>query len=803
VKSKTYAFGAAMALGAAACGLLAALVGGARPSGDARPVGPEAAATATTTQPAGVARAAADDHVKPLAVAAVPGETVSADVIVYGATPAGVMTAVSAARRGQAVALVEQTNHVGGVVSSGLVDTDIGDRTTVGGLAADFFRRTEAHYLKTYGKDSKQYERNRGGLKYEPHVAELTFDAMLAEQAPRVSIYKRHRVVAAKVDDGRIESLTAETVDAAGKVTGARAFRGVVFVDASYTGDLMARAGVPYRLGREARAEYGEIMAGISAGPKEALGASDHRTQAFNYRVSVTSNTARRIPFPKPDNYDPEPWRGDGRRIRELGIDRFENMYAAGERKAGPNDKYDSNWCDLTGGSEGYAEADYETRARIEQKHKDYFLSRLYYLANDPEIPEAFRKNAQTWGLPSDEFVDNGHFPFQLYVRAARRMIGRYVLTQDDLTQNRFKPDGIATGGYGIDCHPVQRVLVNGRWDVDRTRHMSVDNYDLPYATMTPVEPGNLLVPVCLSASHIAYCSLRMEPVFMMLGQAAGNAAHLAVAKGTSVQDVDVQALRGLLREEGAILDAGYMPQVSIAFAPAHPKPGEVVTFRATRGPLLKEPLTKLAWDFEGAGRVGAEGDEARFSFSLEKRYTVSLVVTDEAGRRRLVTADVPVGAARADAADVTVDEFDAEMVGRWEAAYLELPLNAKGVATRITPDVFFGPGAHFSGPRGGGPGGPVRATFKTTLPRAGRYEIAVASRPSPKMATNVPVLVRHADGDARVSLDQRNTLSPFPFTSVGTFRFAAGNGAFVELTNAGADGRITADAVRWIWVGE
>ena len=356
---------------------------------------------------------------------------------------------------------------------------------------------------------------------------------------------------------------------------------------------------------------------------------------------------------------------------------------------------------------------------------------------------------------------------------------------------------------YGIDCHPVQRVLVNRSWEVDRTRHMSVDNYDIPYATMTPIEPANLLVPVCLSASHVAYCSLRMEPVFMMLGQAAGNAAHLAIAKQTSVQDVDVNVLRGLLREEGAILDAGYMPQVSIEFAPAHPKPGEVVTFRAKRGPLLKEPLTKLAWDFEGAGRVGAEGEEARFSFSLEKRYTVSLVVTDEAGRRRLVSVEVPVGAAYGDRADVTVDELDAEMSGRWEAAYLELPLNAKDSKTRITPDVFFGPGARFSGPRGGGPGGPARATFKARLPRAGRYQVCVASRPSPKMATNVPVLVRHAGGDTRVSVDQRNTSTPFPLRSIGEFRFNAGDGALVELTNAGADGRITADAVRRVWVGE
>jgi hypothetical protein len=745
----------------------------------------------------GIAREAANDQTAPTEQKAPASETITADAIVYGATPSGVMAAVAAARRGHTVALVEQNNHVGGVVASGLVDTDIGDRNTVGGLAADFFKRTQAHYLKTYGPDSKQYERNRGGMKYEPHVAEQTFDAMLAEQS-RITVYKRHRITAATVNAGRLKSIVTETVDAAGKVTGSRGFRGTVFVDASYTGDLMARAGVPYRLGRESRAEYGEYLAGISAGPKKVLGTSDHRTQAFNYRVSVTSNTAKRIPFPKPENYDPEPWRGDGRRIRESGIDRFENMYAAGERKAGPNDKYDSNWCDLTYGSEGYAEADYETRARIEQRHKDYFLSRLYYLANDPEIPEAFRANAATWGLPTDEFVDNGHFPFQIYVRAARRMIGRYVLRENDLTQDRYKPDGVVAGGYGIDCHPVQKVLVNGEWQIDRTGHVSVDNYDIPYACMTPIEPANLLVPVCLSATHVAYCSLRMEPVFMMLGQAAGNAAHLAIAKGTSVQEVDVPVLRDLLRSEGMVLDSGYSPPVSIAVSPAYPKPGEAVQFRLQHG-VLQSPLRNISWDFEGAGRVGAEGPDVQHPFSLEKRYSVSVVVQDSAGRRRMVGIELPVGRA-ADKADITVDEFDGELVGKWESAYPELSL---GDSDRITPDVFVGPGVHFSGHRGGGAGGPARAKFRPTIPRAGRYEVCVAFRPSAKLATNVPVTIHHAGGQARQTLNQRESATPFPFVSLGVFSFAAGDDGFVDMTNAGVDGRIAADGVRWVWVGE
>jgi hypothetical protein len=769
----------------------------------ARPDRP-AAAPEAAPEAAGVAREVAADQVKPPPPpTTAPTEAVNAEVVVYGATPSGVMAAVAAARQGHTVALIEQTNHVGGVVAGGLVDTDIGDRSTVGGLAAEFFKRTNEYYLKNYGPKSKQLERNRGGLKYEPHIAEQTFDAMLAD-AGRVSIFKRHRVTAATVMHGRITSIATERVDAAGKVIGGRTFTGAVFVDASYTGDVMARAGVPYRLGRESRAEYGETLAGISAGPAEVLGTGDHRTQAFNYRVSVTSNAAKRIPFPKPEHYDPEPWRGDARRIRERGITTFANMYAAGERKAGPNDKYDSNWFDLIGGSEGYAEADYDTRARIEQRHKDYALSRLYFLANDSEVPAAFRAEvAANWGLPTDEFVDSGHFPFQIYVRAARRMVGRYVLRERDLTQERFKPDGVCAGSYGIDCHPVQRVVVNGEWEIDRTRHMSVDNYDIPYACMTPYEPSNLLVPVCQSASHVAYCSLRMEPVFMMLGQAAGNAAHLAVAKKTSVQDVNVPALRALLRDQGMILDAGYMPPVKIEFTPAHPKAGQQVTFKAVRGEL-KSPLAKLSWDFEGTGHLGAEGETATYSFSLEKPYTVSLVVQDEVGRRRMVSVTVPVGAAMSERADVTVDEFDGELTGQWEAAYPELPLRTRDNAAVITPDIFVGPCVHFSGPRGGGRDGPVRATFRPMLPQSGRYEVCIAFRPSAKLATNVPVTIRHARGEERLTLDQRHAATPFVFTSVGEFHFEAGRAATsVELTNANADGRVAADAVRFVWRGE
>jgi hypothetical protein len=286
-----------------------------------------------------------------------------------------------------------------------------------------------------------------------------------------------------------------------------------------------------------------------------------------------------------------------------------------------------------------------------------------------------------------------------------------------------------------------------------------------------------------------------MEPVYMMLGHAAGAAAHLALAEKTSVQQVDVAKLRDLLRQEKAIVDAGYQPPVSIAWTPVHPQPGERVTFTLKTGEL-KQPLKHVWWDFAGNGVVAAQGNRAEHTFELDKVYPVSLLVEDSAGLRRIVRAELPVGLATEH--DVTMDEFDADLFGRWDGAYPEIVL-ASGVRV---PDVFYGPGVNFDSVRNGKKVA-ARARFQPTIPRTGRYEVCLGFRAVRKQATNVPITIRHAGGSAKQKVDQRKEATPFPFVSLGEFKFRAGDSGFVELTNHETDGRVAIDAVRWIWLGE
>ncbi len=711
---------------------------------------------------------------------------VKADVVVYGGTPAGVAAAIAAADKGLSVVVVEMTSHIGGMISGGLVETDIGDRKTVGGTAHRFFEDIKDYYLKKYGADSRQYKACREGLMYEPSAGERIFDRWLAEK--KVQVFKKYRLASVKLGkDGNIASFAADNLNGGPE----RLFIGKIFIDASYEGDLMAEAGVKSRIGREGRDEYGEYLAGISVGPDK--GKADHRYQTYNYRVAITNDPNNRVPFPKPDKYDPSWAQPFAERVKKLNLKEFSDLLIDGEARVGPNQKWDLNWGDLGGANDGYADGDWGTRERIADRYRDHFLSGLYFLQNSPDLPKEWLENMKKWGLPKDEFVDTGHFPYQMYIRQARRMVGQYILTEHDLTTDRYKPDGVCSGSYGIDCHAVRLVLVDGKRVMDLTPHYYVSAYDIPYATLVPKdEPGqpkNLLVPVCLSTSHVAYCSVRMEPVYMMLGQAAGNAAWLALKNGQPVQEIDVKELRDILRNEGAILDSAYSPQVRIAATPEHPKPGETVEFSVVSDEV-RAPLKNIWWDFEGNGKVSAQGEKATVTFEQEKVYNVSLLIEDENGRRRLVAKDIPVGGAHP--LDITIDDADAVKTGRWDGTYP----SSKG-----HPDVFIGPGMRYE--LVGATARDDTITFQPTLSKTGRYEVSMAYRPAKGQSDAALVKVAHAGGEAEVKVDQTKETTPFPFVSLGEFRFEKGDKGFLTLSNPSSEGKVVVDGARWTWIGE
>lgn len=716
---------------------------------------------------------------------------IHAEVVVYGGTPGGVIAAVAAARHGHTVALVDLNNHVGGVVSGGLCASDMGDRRTVGGYSIEFFDRIVKYYTDTYGADSEQVKRSANGIRFEPHIAEKVFNDMIAGQKPRITVYSKCRYKSSTVTDGKVTSLVTDCLTDGSVKT----FTGDIFIDASYEGDLMAGAKVPYTVGRESRDQYGEAIAGVGIGPDK--GKADKLLMAYNYRLCITTDPNNKIPYPKPEHYDKTKWAAlYGPRIAKGKVAKVTDVWADPARTNGPNQKFDWNSDDMEGTSTDYPEGDWATRDKIAQIQKDYILSKIYYLQGDPELPQAWRDEAGKWGFAKDEFVDTGGFPFQLYIREARRMVGAYVLTLNDIAVDRYKPDGICAGSYGTDCHIVRRINIDGKDEVDHTLHIDLIGYDIPYGCIIPRgQPTNLLVPVCCSASHVAYCSVRMEPVYMMLGQAAGDAAHLAIVNKTSVQKVNVKELRALLLQEKALLDIGYIPPVKISFTPAHPKPGEEVQFHAVVGEL-KDPIKNITWDFEGTGAVGAQGADAKHTFSLEKIHHVSLVAEDRQGRLRLVEADVPVGAAKP--LDVTVDDLDARMDGRWAPAAPVLP----GIRDLRLADVMYGPSASYDavvrGKKKDGTG-----VFTPNLPRDGRYQVCFGYRPNPHNASNTPVTINCSGTPTKLTIDQRKKDSPFPFVSLGEFTCKAGTGSSLEIDNEGADDRIMVDAVRWVWLGE
>lgn len=486
---------------------------------------------------------------------------VTADICVYGGTSAGVIAAVRAARHGRSVVLVAFGRHLGGLTSSGLGATDTGRIDAIGGLSREFYRRVGAHYGKSEA------------FAFEPHVAEGVYDAWVAEEG--VPVYREHQLSRVDMAGDRITALHTEN---------GKEFRASVFIDASYEGDLMAAAGVTYTVGREGNATYGEtlngaqfrtghqfqrvidpyrtpgdpasgLLPGIQPDAPGTPGQGDHRIQAFNFRVCLTK-AADRLPFPRPPGYDPARYELL-RRYLDAGV-----WDALRLNTPMPNGKTDLNnngavSTDNIGRNYGWPDGDHAERERIFQDHVTYQQGLLYYLANDPAVPQAVRDEVRAWGLPADEFTDTGGWPHELYIREARRMVSDYVVTEHDCRWAVTAPDPVGLASYNMDSHNCARVVVDGAARNEGDVQVGpAGPYGISYRAIVPArgECANLVVPVALSASHIAFGSVRMEPVFMLLGHAAASAAHLALTSGRGVQDVDYPALRRELLADGMVL---------------------------------------------------------------------------------------------------------------------------------------------------------------------------------------------------------------------------------------------------------
>jgi hypothetical protein len=478
-----------------------------------------------------------------LAGPAILAQRTDYDVLVWDSTPAGIMAAIAAAGERRHVALVTEDKHVGGMQTSGLGNTNAGQRETIGGMARDFHRRVHGYYVRKYGAGSEQVKVSKDGFFFEPHVAEEVFLDWLREAG--VECLTEQRLAAVEKQDDCIVSIRTHA---------GRTLRAAVFIDAGYEGDLLKMAGCSYALGRESSAEYGESLAGVRF-PPSRLGQADRKLQAFDYRLCLTDDNANRVPFRRPDTYRASNYAWMAARIRHGPPGRLQSLLPFNPV---PNRKTDSRTGEWVGASWDYAEAGAEERRRIEQAHRDYSAGYLWFLLTDEAVPEPFRAELSRWGLAKDEFRDNGHWPYHIYVREARRLRGDFVMTQQDI-ERRYQSDSIGLGSFFLDVHPVE-IVVAGDMIVAEGNlgNPPVKPYEIPYRALLPKrrEARNLLAPVCLSASHVAFSSIRMEPVWSMLGQAAGVAASQSLESGGSAHAVQASRLQARLLEQGAILSA-------------------------------------------------------------------------------------------------------------------------------------------------------------------------------------------------------------------------------------------------------
>jgi len=535
-----------------------------------------------------------------------PAGIISADLCIYGGTAGGVAAAVQTARMGRSAVIAEFGHNLGGMTSGGLGATDIGNKAAIGGIAREFYQRVALHYAKPDSwplEDRKQYFDKRAATSsfddmmkpdgtmwtFEPHVAEAILFQMLNEA--NVPVHFGQRLASVRKHGARITEIVMDN----GQI-----YRANMFIDATYEGDLMAKAGVSFTVGREANAKYNETINGIRtvtpkhqftvpvdpyvkpAEPASGLlpfiqpgdggqpGAGDDRVQAYNFRLCYTTIPANRLPHIKPEHYDPAKYELLARYLEALvasgltpQLSEFWNPIWM------PNGKTDINnngafSTDFIGANYEYPNGDYATRARIWQAHRDYIRGFVYFLATSARVPEHMRREMQEWGPAKDEFVATGGWPHQLYVREARRMTSDYVMTEHNCRGTVAADDPVSLAAYTMDSHNCQRIMKNGRAENEGDVQVGgFPPYPISYRSIVPKagECENLLVPICLSATHIAYGSIRMEPVFMILGESAATAAALALDGKVPVQRVNYERLRARLLADKQVLAWNVAPK--------------------------------------------------------------------------------------------------------------------------------------------------------------------------------------------------------------------------------------------------
>lgn len=677
------------------------------------------------------------------------------DVVIYGGTSAAVTAAVQAKRMGKSVVIVCPDQHLGGLSSGGLGWTDTGNKAVIGGLAREFYHRIWKKYQspeawkwqkrENYGDKGQGTPAIDGKQRtmwiFEPHIAEQVFEDFVREY--QIPVHRNEwldRKQGVKKGGTNITSIT---------MLSGNVYEGLMFIDATYEGDLMAAAGVKYHVGREAKSEFGEEWNGVQTGvlhhthhfgpkalkkkispyriPGDATsgllprisgaspgkyGAADDKVQAYCFRMCLTNHPENRVPFPKPDCYDPDQY--------ELLL----RIYQAGWRETFskfdpiPNLKTDTNnhgpmSTDNIGFNYDYPEASYERRKEIIKEHENYQKGWFYFIANDPRVPHEVQMKMRQWGLAKDEFTDNVNWPHQLYIREARRMMGQYVMTENELLKKRPTPDSVGMGSYTMDSHNVQRYVTPEGY-VQNEGDIGVSTrgpYQIAYGSLVPKKEdcGNLLVPVCVSSSHIAFGSIRMEPVFMILGHSAATAAGIAIDQKINVQDVSYKVLSERLIQEGQILEA--------------------------------PPGVKY-------GRFGV--DPAKLK-------------------------------------GIVVDDLQAKLTGIWQSS----TSSKKFIGSNYS---------HESNSKDG----KAVARFETKIPKAGRYEVRYAYTPNRNRSSKVNVEVQHRDGKTIRTINQKK-IPPLDdiFISLGEYEFTPNQPAVVQVTNQDADGYVIIDAVQWLPVSK